>query len=111
MTEPTPPIELTGTAARWPGAVEVPTAVIDELRAAATVVDDEHEVAERSRDWWPLALHWSLAGEVPQRAAVAVRPSSTEEVSAVVSVCNHNGVPLTVAGGRSGVTGASVPVF
>ena len=22
-------------------------------------------VAERSRDWWPLALHWSLAGEVP----------------------------------------------
>ncbi len=111
MTEPTPPIELTGTASRWTGAVDVPSTVIDELRAVATVVDDAHEVAERSRDWWPLALHWSLAGEVPQRAAVVVRPSSTEEVSAVVSVCIHNGVPLTVAGGRSGVTGASVPVF
>lgn len=111
MTEPTPPIELAGTAARWSGAVEIPAAVVEELRATTSVIDDEREVAERSRDWWPLALHWSLAGEVPQRAALAVRPSSTAEVAAVVAVCNRNGVPLTVAGGRSGVTGASVPVF
>ena len=26
-------------------------------------------------------------------------------------MCNRNGIPLTVAGGRSGVCGASVPVF
>ena len=111
MTEATPPIELTGTAARWSGAVDVPARVIDELRAATTVITDDVEVAERSRDWWPLALHWSLAGQVPQRAAVAVRPTSTAEVAAAVSVCNRNGIPLTVAGGRSGVCGASVPVF
>ena len=72
MTEATPPIELTGTAARWSGAVDVPARVVDELRAATTVITDDVEVAERSRDWWPLALHWSLAGQVPQRAAVAV---------------------------------------
>jgi alkyldihydroxyacetonephosphate synthase len=111
MTSATPPIELTGTAARWRGAVDVPAAVIDELRAVTRVIDDERDVAEHSRDWWPLALHWSLAGEVPQRAAVVARPSSTDEVAAVVGVCNRNGIPLTVAGGRSGVTGASVPVF
>jgi alkyldihydroxyacetonephosphate synthase len=111
MTEATPPIELTGTAARWSGAVEVPAEVVAELGAATTVLTDEDEVAERSRDWWPLALHWSLAGQVPQRAAVAVRPASTAEVAAAVSVCNRNGIPLTVAGGRSGVCGASVPVF
>ncbi|HEU4841742.1 MAG TPA: FAD-binding protein, partial [Ilumatobacteraceae bacterium] len=109
MTEATPPIELTGTAARWSGAVEVPAEVVAELDAATTVLTDEAEVAERSRDWWPLALHWSLAGEVPARAALAVRPESTEQVAAVVRTCAAHGIPLTAAGGRSGVTGASVP--
>ncbi len=85
--------------------------MIDELRQVTEVVDDEREVAERSRDWWPLAMHWSLAGEVPARAAVAVRPSSVDEVAAVVRICAAGVVPLTVAGGRSGVCGASVPVF
>ena len=111
MTEPTPPIELTGTAPRWTGAVAVPAGALDELRAVTSVVDDEHGVAEASRDWWPLALHWSLAGEVPQRAAAVVRPASTDEVVAVVRVCAAHHLPLTVAGGRSGVTGASVPAF
>ncbi len=111
MTEPTPPIELNGVAARWRGAVDVPAAAVDALRAVTTVIDGERQVAERSRDWWPLALHWSLAGEVPQRAAVAVRPVSTEEVRAIVRACAEHRVPLTVAGGRSGVCGASVPAF
>jgi hypothetical protein len=86
MTEPTTPIELTGTAPRWAGAVDVPDAVLDELRVVSTVIDDDGAVAERSRDWWPLALHWSLAGQVPQRAAVVVRPASTAEVAEVASV-------------------------
>jgi alkyldihydroxyacetonephosphate synthase len=111
MIEPTPPIELTGTRARWARSVAVPDVLIDELRGVTTVIVDEREVAERSRDWWPLAMHWSLAGEVPTRAAVAVRPSSVDEVAAVVRVCAANRVPLTAAGGRSGVCGASVPVF
>src|SRR4051794_10591479 len=111
MTEPTAPIELTGTTARWTGAVAVPATAIAELRAVTTVIDDAVSIAEASRDWWPLALHWSLAGEVPQRAAVVVRPSSTSEVVAVVHTCATHHIPLTVAGGRSGVTGASVPVF
>jgi alkyldihydroxyacetonephosphate synthase len=111
MTAPTPPIELTGTAARWSGAVAVPAAVLADLRAATVVVDDEAAIAAASRDWWPLALHWSLAGEVPQRAGVVVRPSTTSEVVAIVHTCAAHHIPLTVAGGRSGVTGASVPVF
>jgi alkyldihydroxyacetonephosphate synthase len=111
MTSPTPPIELAGTRPRWGGAVEVPGAAVDALRTVTAVVDDVREVAEASRDWWPLALHWSLAGEVPQRAAVVVRPASTGEVAATVRVCAEHHLPLTVAGGRSGVTGASVPAF
>ena len=66
MTAPTPPIELTGTAARWPGAVA--RAASGARRAARRVARSSTtsaHVAEASRDWWPLALHWSLAGEVP----------------------------------------------
>jgi alkyldihydroxyacetonephosphate synthase len=39
------------------------------------------------------------------------RPTSTEQVAAVVALCHQHHVPLTPAGGRSGVCGASVPVF
>ncbi|MCU1387491.1 MAG: FAD/FMN-dependent dehydrogenase, partial [Ilumatobacteraceae bacterium] len=67
--------------------------------------------ADASRDWWPLTMHWALAGEVPRRAGVVVRPRSTSDVSAVARLCNDARVPLTVAGGRSGVCGASVPAF
>jgi alkyldihydroxyacetonephosphate synthase len=113
---PTPPIELAVTEgeairSRFPGAADVPQAVIDELRRIAPCSDDVTDTAEASRDWWPLALHWSLDGQVPARAAVVCRPASTEQVSAIAAVCNDHRVPLTVAGGRSGVTAASVPVF
>ena len=110
MTRPTPPIELRGSAARWSGAVDVPAEVIDALRGVCAVVDDEAAVADCSRDWWPLALHWSLQGEVPARAAVVARPATTSQVADVVRICADGQVPLTVAGGRSGVCGASVPV-
>jgi alkyldihydroxyacetonephosphate synthase len=43
-------------------------------------------------------------------AAVVCRPTSTEEVAAVVRICNEERIPLTTAAGRSGVSGASVPV-
>jgi alkyldihydroxyacetonephosphate synthase len=111
MTEPTSPIELTGTAARFGGAVTLPSGFADTLAAVCPCSTDERTTAAASRDWWPLALHWSLAGEVPQRAAVVARPVTTEQVAAVVSLCNGAGVPVTAAGGRSGVVGGSVPVF
>ena len=112
MTSPTPPIELTGTGERLRGsAVEVSAAFIDELAGICETVTAIDEVAEASRDWWPLALHWSLAGQVPRRAAVVARPSRTEQVAAVLALCNSARVPVTAAGGRSGVCGASVPVF
>jgi len=109
-TQPTAPIELTGTAARWPGAVDVPAGVVEELAGLCPTTTADHDVAEHSRDWWPLALHWSLAGEVPARAAVVARPEHPDVVPAIVRVCAAAGVPLTAAGGRSGVCGASVPV-
>ena len=56
-------------------------------------------------------MHWSLAGSVAQRAGAVCRPTTSEQVAAVLSACSDAGVPVTAAGGRSGVSGASVPVF
>ena len=112
MTSPTSPIELTGTGARLATEpVALPDGFVDRLAEITEVVTDLESVAEASRDWWPLALHWALAGDVPQRAAVVVRPGNTGEVSRVLALCDEARVPVTAAGGRSGVCGASVPVF
>ena len=111
MTEPTSPIELTGTASRWPGAVDVPADVREALAAICPVLTTDADVAERSRDWWPIALHWSLAGAVPVRAAMVARPTTVDDVAAVVRTCADATVPVTVAGGRSGVCGGTVAAF
>ncbi len=111
MTEPTSPIELTGTAIRRPAAAELPDGFLAELSKVCATVTEVAAVADASRDWWPLGMHWSLAGQVLQRAAVVARPADTAQVSAVLALCNGAGVPVTPAGGRSGVLGASIPVF
>ena len=108
---PTPPIELNGTGERWASAVDVPDTFLAELAEIAPVARDEESTAHASRDWWPLALHWALAGEVPCRSAAVVRPATTDQVAAVAALCHRAHVPLTVAAGRSGVSGAAVPAF
>jgi len=80
-------------------------------RTGAQVHTDLATLARASRDWWPLAMRWATMGEVPALAGVVVRPNSTAQVSKVLAACTESRVPLTPAGGRSGVCGASVPVF
>lgn len=115
--EPTPPIPLAGgagAATARPGtrAVEVDDALVARLRdVCAEVTDDAATVSEASRDWWPLAMTWALEGQLAGRAAVVARPRSPEEVAAVLAACSDARVPVTAAAGRSGVCGASVPVF
>jgi alkyldihydroxyacetonephosphate synthase len=111
MTAPTPPIELEGVEPRWATAIDVPPALIDALRAVAPVIEDVDDLADASRDWWPLAMHWALAGQVPTRAAVMVRPTEIDQIAEVLRRCSAHGVPVTAAAGRSGVCGASIPVF
>jgi len=77
--------------------------------AEVSVLDEDR--AEAGRDWWPLAIGWATAGAVPCRPALVARPTETAQVSDVLALCDASGVPVTPAGGRSGVCGASVPVF
>ncbi len=92
--------------------VEVDDATLARLRQACAHVDvdDESRVAA-GRDWWPLAAGWTLAGEIPARAAAVARPATAEEVAAVLAVCAEHRVPVTPSGGRSGVNGGALPVF
>jgi alkyldihydroxyacetonephosphate synthase len=112
---PTPPIALAGEAgaARSHLAadrVEVPDAVRSRLEAICPTTSEPGALAEASRDWWPQAMIWALDGEVASLASVVAAPTSAEQVSAVLAVCNEARIPVTAAAGRSGVCGASVPV-
>lgn len=118
---PTAPIAL-GAAVAHGGAalprwgiepVTIPAPVLDALGSAVDqrLTTEAATLAEASRDWWPLAMTWAAGGEVAAVAGAVVQPASAGEVSAVLAICNDAGIPVTAAGGRSGVCGASVPVF
>ena len=89
--------------------VNVPAEVVDRLAGACAISVDAGELAEASRDWWPLAMIWATHSKVGNLASVVAKPESADEIAAVLSICNEAGVPVTAAGGRSGVCGASVP--
>jgi alkyldihydroxyacetonephosphate synthase len=87
----------------------VPDEVLSRLAAACPLDEAEGALVEAGRDWWPMALHWALAGQVPALPAVVARPTTRDEVAAVVRICDEVRVPVTPAAGRSGVCGGSVP--
>jgi alkyldihydroxyacetonephosphate synthase len=113
---PTPPIEIAGGAAEATGRLTAPVVLLDDeflgrlADACADVRLDPGERAEASRDWWPLAMIWATEGKVGQVAGAVARPASTDEVAAVLRLCNEARVPVTPAAGRSSVVGGTIPV-
>jgi len=108
--EPTPPIALpdSGVRGRF-GSGGVPDGFDDVLRGVCASVAEGD--AEHGRDWWPLAMTWAAGGEVPALPGLVARPTSAHEVAEVLRLCTERQVPVTAMAGRSGVCGASVPVF
>ena len=93
-------------------AVRIDSSLLNSLRGAcADVSVTAGDLLDASRDWWPLGLVWATTGRVARLAGVVVRPSTVEEVAAVMRVCHAFGTPVTASGGRSGVLGNSLPVF
>ena len=76
-----------------------------------TVSSGLDDRAAAGRDWWPAAIRWAAAGQVPALPAVVARPADTAQVAAVLALCHQARVPVTATAGRSGVCGASIPVF
>ncbi len=93
-------------------SIEVGDTLLRALRnACATVETDLDHRAEAGRDWWPIAVHWALRGQVPAIPAVVARPTDTGQVAGVLDLCNQAQVPVTPMAGRSGVCGGSIPLF
>ncbi len=117
MTQPTPVTPIDGPPDRIADHLSGHRVAVDpDLRrsladACAEVTEAEAERAEAGRDWWPLAIGWAAEGDVPARPALVARPTDTAQVAAVLTLCHQAGVPVTPAGGRSGVCGASIPLF
>ena len=89
MTEPTPPIELTGTAARWPGAVDVPAAVARRAgarSAPSSTTSRRSPSAAATGGRSPCTGRWPARCPAARRGGRAAR-RSTEQVAAVVRVC------------------------
>jgi alkyldihydroxyacetonephosphate synthase len=75
------------------------------------VSTDPADLTEHGRDWWPVTVGWTVReGAVPTRPAAVARPSSRDEVAAVLALCSSAGVPVTPMAGRSGVCGGALPV-
>ena len=112
---PTPPIDLDAentTAHFDTNVVALNDQLIAELRATGAAVDlGVADRVEASRDWWPLIMTRASSAQIGQIASVVVSPTSTEQVAAVLRLCNDNNVPVTAAAGRSGVVGGSIPLF
>jgi alkyldihydroxyacetonephosphate synthase len=117
VTTPTPVTSIDGPPADVADHLGGSRVEVDpELRRSladvcAEVGESDAERAEAGRDWWPIAIGWAVDGEVPARPAVVARPTDTAQVAAVLTLCHEARVPVTPAGGRSGVCGASVPLF
>ncbi len=78
-------------------------AVADQLRdiVGPQVIVDPEMVASYTTDW---------TGRFAGTSAAVVRPGSTTEVAAVVSLCRRLGLTLVPQGGNTGLVGGSVPL-
>jgi alkyldihydroxyacetonephosphate synthase len=110
MSEPTPPITIEGgpDLQALADQADAPSGFVERLGTVCEVIDAD--TAEWGRDWWPLAMQWALKGRVPGMPLAVAKPATTADVADVLRLCNESRVPVTAAGGRSGVCGASVPV-
>ena len=63
-----------------------------------------------SKDYWPIALRWTLEGKVAALPDFIVWPESTEQVSQILVLANAEEIPVVPFGEGSGVLGGAVPV-
>ena len=115
MTQPTEPIEFAVAAdeitERFTAGSTLSAAVLEDLHKICPTSTEAQSLADHGRDWWPLAMHWALQGKTPRKPGAVCTPKTTEQVAALVAACNKHDLPLTVAGGRSGVCGSAVPLY
>jgi len=117
VRHPVPPIEVASDPSKVEERLKGPRVPVDDalvarLRSECDGIDvGDAARMEAARDWWPITISWAVRGEVPARPAVVARPTSAEQVAAVLRCCHEARVPVTPMAGRSGVCGSSIPAF
>lgn len=116
MNRPALPAELgpdaAGTTPRFAKTVELDSGFVKRLAGECAKVDDSAGARVMAgRDWWPLSVQWAVEGVNPSLPEVVATPADTQQVAAVLKLCNESGVPVVPFAGRSGVCGGSLPVF
>ena len=84
----------------------VTPAIVEELRAIVGPSNVEID-AERLERYSHDETNAEEYGHPPE---VAVTPTTTEQVAAVVRLANHHLVPITPRGAGSGLSGGAIPI-
>jgi alkyldihydroxyacetonephosphate synthase len=86
-----------------------PPALLHDLKEASLDYDVTTAArADHARDWWPLTIPNVAAGVVEHWPGVVVRPTSSDDVSRLLSIASRHRVAVTAQGGRSSVVGGAV---
>ena len=114
-TQVTDPIEFGGDPALAVSRIAGPESPVapEDLDAISRICDtsfDEADRARHGRDWWPLAMTWSLQNQVPRVPRMVCRPRTTAQVSELLAYCNERSIAVTASGGRSSVCGSAIPL-
>lgn len=67
----------------------------------------EKSIISKVEDMLPYVTDWR--GRYAGRAALVVKPATTEEVAAIVKLCTETRTPIVAQGGNTSLCGASVP--
>jgi alkyldihydroxyacetonephosphate synthase len=72
--------------------------------------DREIDRLSYSKDYWPIALRWTLEGKVAALPDFIVWPERTEQISQLVILANKEEIPVIPFGEGSGVLGGAIPI-
>ncbi len=76
--------------------------------AAATAIAGPANVLSAPDDIAPYGVDWR--GSYKGTPAAVLRPNSTQQVSDLIKCCVDHRIAVVPAGGRTGLTGAAVPL-
>jgi alkyldihydroxyacetonephosphate synthase len=83
---------------------------LQKILGKKNVSDKEIDKISYSKDYWPIALRWTLEGKVAALPDFVVWPETADQVSRLVTLANEEEIPLIPFGEGSGVLGGAVPV-
>jgi alkyldihydroxyacetonephosphate synthase len=73
------------------------------------ILDSEEDRVVYAHGCYPVEYKWLLSGKYPYLPEAVLVPESTEDVSRIMALSRHYGVPVIPFGGGSGIVGGSIP--